>query len=64
MSQDEIIILLNSLKGTYLYTLAFIAIATGMRLGEVLGLRWQDVDLKTGTITVTQSIGLKRLVKG
>jgi integrase len=26
---------------------------TGMRRGEVLGLRWSDVDLKAGTLTVT-----------
>jgi len=60
MSQDEIGILLNFLKDTYLYIPTYIAIATGMRLGEVLGLRWQDTDIKAGTITVTQSIGLKR----
>lgn len=60
LSQDEIGILLDSLKGTYFYIPTYIAIATGMRLGEVLGLRWQDVDLKKGVIMVKQSAGLKR----
>ncbi|MGC7879336.1 tyrosine-type recombinase/integrase [Desulforudis sp. 1190] len=29
-----------------------LALTTGMRLGEILGLRWQDVDLKKGRLTV------------
>jgi integrase len=38
------------------HTLAY----TGMRRGELLGLRWRDVDLKTGTITVRRSAGIVR----
>ena len=33
-----------------------IAVATGMRLGEVLGLRWSDVDLDRGRLHVTSAI--------
>lgn len=29
-----------------------LAIATGMRRGELLGLKWQDVDLNTGTVHI------------
>jgi integrase len=37
----------------YDYTpLIILAIYTGMRIGELLGLRWQDVDLKEGVIRV------------
>jgi integrase len=36
---------------------------TGMRRGEVLGLRWRDVDMDAATITVRRSAGLIR-VKG
>jgi integrase len=32
------------------------ALRTGMRQGEILGLRWQDVDLVAGRIVVRQSI--------
>ncbi|MEC2916847.1 Arm DNA-binding domain-containing protein, partial [Bacillus cereus] len=32
-----------------------LAITTGMRLGEVLGLRWQDVDFNNHTVTINQT---------
>jgi len=36
-------------------TLIQFALATGMRQGEMLGLRWQDTDLSTGTIRVVRT---------
>ena len=33
-----------------------LAVSTGLRLGELLGLGWQDVDLAAGTLTVRQSL--------
>jgi integrase len=33
-----------------------LAVTTGLRRGELLGLRWSNVDLATGTITVVQSL--------
>ncbi|WP_304459258.1 tyrosine-type recombinase/integrase [Alicyclobacillus sendaiensis] len=39
------------------YGIAFLLLATtGMRVGEVLALRWRDVDLENGVIHVTQSV--------
>jgi integrase len=35
-----------------------IALATGMRRGELLGVRWQDIDLARGTLTVQQAVTL------
>jgi integrase len=35
----------------------YLSIATGCRRGEVVGLRWSDVDLKRQTITINQSVG-------
>lgn len=34
-----------------------VAFALGLRQGEALGLRWSDVDLEQGTITVRHSLG-------
>lgn len=36
--------------------LALLAAHTGLRQGELLGLRWQDVDLATGELHVTQAL--------
>ncbi len=38
------------------YLLYLTALLTGMRQGELLGLRWRDVDLATGAITIQQSL--------
>jgi integrase len=46
--------LLSVLQGDRLHA-AFIALfMTGLRRGELLGLRWQDVDLDAGIVQVRQ----------
>lgn len=37
-------------------TMIMVAVRCGLRQGELLGLRWEDVDLKNGRITVRRSI--------
>ncbi len=57
-SIDEVNRFLNFAKfdNPIYYITLKIAIHTGMRRGEVLGLRWKDVDLKEQKISVTQSL--------
>lgn len=38
-------------------TLVWLAIVTGVRRGELCALRWRDLDLTTGVINVSRSIG-------
>ncbi len=35
-------------RSPYLYTIILLALTTGMRQGEILGLKWNDVDLERG----------------
>lgn len=43
---------LETAKGDRLYGLYVVALATGLREGELFGLRWQDVDLDASTLRV------------
>jgi integrase len=44
--------LLSGLRGDRLEALYVLALGTGLRQGELLGLRWRDVDLEHETVTV------------
>jgi len=48
--------LLERLRGKPLYLLASLGLGTGMRRSEMLALRWQDIDLDAGRLTVERSL--------
>ncbi len=48
-----------SIVGHPMEALFKVALATGMRKGELLGLRWQDVDLDMGTLRVVKTLQRK-----
>lgn len=52
----EIDRLLRASEGSRLHLPILLAIATGMRRGEILALRWQDMDLDAGTLAVVRSL--------
>jgi integrase len=47
--------LLEEVKGTRLYLPILLGAATGMRIGEICALRWEDVDLTAGTLSIRRS---------
>lgn len=47
---------LASVKGHRLEALFTLALYTGMRQGEIIGLRWSDIDLVAGTLSVKRSL--------
>lgn len=55
LQEKDITKLLNDIKECYLYLPVYLAIYSGMRLGEILGLTWKDVDLERGLIHVRQA---------
>lgn len=58
LTEDECERLLASClesRNPYLYSVVVLALGTGMRRGELLGLRWEDVDLKEKVITLKKT---------
>jgi integrase len=47
---------LDGIRGHRLEALFTVAVVTGLRQGELLGLRWSDVDLSAGTLTVRHAL--------
>jgi len=48
--------LIDASIGTRLYMPIFLAIAAGLRRGEILGLRWSDLDFDLGILKIQRSI--------
>jgi integrase len=48
--------LLKAIRHTKSYWPTLIALATGMRRGEILALRWKNLDLEHGTVRVVESL--------
>jgi integrase len=48
--------LLGAAEDTRLALPVMLAVTTGLRRGEILGLRWRDVDLQGGTLAVRPSL--------
>lgn len=56
LSESDTGVLLEGAKGNPLYPLILVAVTTGLRLGELLGLKWSDVDLKKGALIVRRTL--------
>lgn len=56
LSAAEVRKLLEAARGDHLKALWVLAVHTGMRQGELLALKWTDVDLETGNVSVRRTL--------
>jgi integrase len=56
LTSDQVQQLLQAAQEHKLEALLTVAVATGMRRGELLGLHWQDIDFKTRSIYVRRTV--------
>ena len=56
LSAEQIADVLAKLEGHTLCPIVTLALATGMRRGELLGLQWGDIDLDANTLRVERSL--------
>lgn len=52
LTLEQVHRLLDAAKGHYMEALFYLALATGMRRGELMGLKWQDIDFAQGVLQV------------
>jgi len=57
LDTDQIAELLAAIQDHRLYMPALLALGAGLRRGEILALRWRDIDLDAGIIRVERSLG-------
>jgi len=56
LGPNEVQLILEAAKETPYYVLFFTKAYTGLRRGELLGLRWGDIDLEKATLSVIQTL--------
>ena len=56
LTAEQMADVLDKLQGHALYSIVALALGTGMRRGELLALRWADVDLNGASLRVNQSL--------
>lgn len=56
LSKEEQITFFECSKGTYFDNLFVVAVTTGMRIGEICALTWEDINLTTKKITVNKTL--------
>ena len=56
ISAEQLQAFLEEAKRSGVYEMYYIELSTGLRRGELLGLKWEDIDMKQGVIRVRRQI--------
>ncbi len=60
LNTAQIIQFVKEIKGTKFERIYIIALYTGMRLSEILGLQWDNVNLETGELLISKQLTMLR----
>lgn len=55
-TEEELTLILKCFCNSHHLPAIMIGLYTGMRIGEIYGLRWSDIDLEAGTIDITRQM--------
>ena len=56
MTTEQLVSFLREAKESGVYEMYYIELATGLRRGELLGLKWENIDLEQATIRVRRQV--------
>lgn len=56
LDPEQALLLMESMRSHRFEVLFVLAISTGLRLGEILGLKWEDLDLTRGTLRIERQV--------
>jgi integrase len=56
LTAEQVKVLFEAAKGDRLEALYILAVTAGLRQGELLGLKWDDIDLEAGTLQVRRTL--------
>ena len=56
LTAEQVKVLFETAKGDRLEALYILAVTSGLRQGELLGLKWDDIDLEAGTLQVRRTL--------
>ena len=56
LSKKEMEFFLSQAEGTFYYNLYVVALETGLRIGELMGLQWSDIDFNKKVMRVRRSL--------
>ena len=56
LNRDQVCSLFEAVRGDRLEAMYIVAVTTGLRRGELQGLKWEDLDLEAGTLQVRRTL--------
>lgn len=56
LTREETVLLLDSIKNEQYKNMVILALNTGMRFGEIAGLKWEDIDFEEKSVNISRTL--------